>query len=123
MLGELGIYSTEREAKRKMLRFGSSFYSKCLTLNHQRFLTDLSFVFKIVLVSEYKLPWLKEVPSLLDSSGVFNFILGLVHSLAAFKHIIKQKLRRHVWQEWKKRVAENSVFFFFFFFAIIVYLK
>ena len=79
-------------------------------------------MFKIVLVSEYKLPWLKEVPSLLDSSGVFNFILGLVHSLAAFKHIIKQKLRRHVWQEWKKRVAENSVFFVFCFFCFCFFV-
>ena len=66
-------------------------------------------MFKIVLVSEYKLPWLKGVLSLLDSSGVFHFILGLVHSLATFKHIMKQKLRRHVLQERKNRVAENSV--------------
>ena len=66
-------------------------------------------MFKIVLVSEYKLPWLKEVHSLLDSSGVFHFISGLVHSLAIFTLIIKQKLWGHVWQEWKKRVAENSV--------------
>ena len=66
-------------------------------------------MFKIVLVSEYKLPWLKDVHSLLDSSGVFHFILGLVHSLATFKDIIKQKLRGHVWQEWKKRDAGNSV--------------
>ena len=74
-------------------------------------------MFKIVLVNEYKLPWLKEVHSLLDSSGAFDFILGLVHSLATFKYIIKQKLKGHVLQEWKKRVAEIA------FVAIIVYLK
>ena len=48
--------------------------AKCCDLVLDFAVTDSSFVFKIVLVSEYKLPWLKEVHSLLDSSGVFHFI-------------------------------------------------
>ena len=58
---------------------------------------------------EYKLLWLREVHSLLDSLVLVYILSNQVHSIDSFKRIVRQRLRVQFIQEWQNRVAENSV--------------
>ena len=64
---------------------------------------------KLYYASDYKLPWLMKVHSLLDSLGLSYIWSNQIHTIESFKRIVKQRLMDQFIQEWQSRVAENSV--------------
>ena len=64
---------------------------------------------KLYYASDYKLPWLMKVHSLLDSLGLSYIWSNQIHTIESFKRIVKQRLIDQFIQEWQSRVAENSV--------------
>ena len=54
---------------------------------------------KLYYASDYKLPWLMKVHSLLDSLDLSYIWSNQIHTIKSFKRIVK----------WQSRVAENSV--------------
>jgi hypothetical protein len=109
VLGELGRYPIELEAKCRILGF---WYSLCSASNLESpKISNLMFQLcsKLYYACEYKLPWLKKVHSLLDSLGLSYIWSNQVHSTEQFKRIVKQRLRDQFMQEWESTVTENSV--------------
>lgn len=64
---------------------------------------------KLHYVCKYKLPWLMEVHTLLNSSGLSCIWSNQVHFIESFKCIVRQRLRDEFIWEWQSRVAENRV--------------
>ena len=109
VLGEVGRYLIETEAKCRMLRF---WYGLCST-SHSEWpkISNLMFQLcsELYYACDYKLPWLMKVHSLLDSLGLSYIWSNQVHTIECFKRIVKQRLRDQFIQKWQSRVAENSV--------------
>ena len=109
VLGEVGRYPIEIEAKCRMLGF---WYGLCNTSHSESpKISNLMFQLcsKLYYASDYKLPWLMKVHSLLDSLGLSYIWSNQIHTIENFKRIVKQRLMDQFIQEWKSRVAENSV--------------
>ena len=104
-----GKISTELEAKCRMLGFR---YGLC-SASHSESpkISNLMFQLcsKLYYASEYKLPWLMKVHSLLDSLGLSYIWSNQIHTIQSFKRIVKQRLMDQFIQEWQSRVAENSI--------------
>ena len=106
---EVGRYPTEIEAKCRMLGF---WYGLCSTSHSESpKISNLMFQLcsKLYYASDYKLPWLMKVHSLLDSLGLSYIWSNQIHTIESFKRIVKQRLMDQFIQEWQSRVAENSV--------------
>ena len=109
VLGEVGRYPIEIEAKCRMLGF---WYGLCNTSHSESpKISNRKFQLcsKLYYTCKYKLPWLMKVYSLLDSLGLSYIWSNLVHSIESFKRIVKQRLRDQFIQDWQSGVAENSV--------------
>ena len=109
VLGEVGRYPIEIEAKCRMLGF---WYGLCSTSHSESpKISNLMFQLcsKLYYASDYKLPWLMKVHSLLDSLGLSYIWSNQIHTIESFKRIVKQRLMDQFIQEWQSRVAENSV--------------
>ena len=109
VLGEVGRYPIEIEAKCRMLGF---WYGLCNTSHSESpKISNLMFQLcsKLYYASDYKLPWLMKVHSLLDSLGLSYIWSNQIHTIESFKRIVKQRLMDQFIQEWQSRVAENSV--------------
>ena len=109
VLGEVGRYPIEIEAKCRMLGF---WYGLCSTSHSESpKISNLMFQLccKLYYASDYKLPWLMKVHSLLDSLGLSYIWSSQIHTIESFKRIVKQRLMDQFIQEWQSRVAENSV--------------
>ena len=110
VLGEVGRYPIETEAKCKMLGF---WYGLCSTSHSESpKISNLMFQLcsKLYYASDYKCPWPMKVHSLLDSLGLSYIWSNQIHTIESFKHTVKQGLMDQFIQEWQSRVAENSVF-------------
>ena len=109
VLGEMGRYPIEIEAKCWMLGF---WYGLCNTSHSESpKISNLMFQLcsKLHYASDYKLPWLMKVHSLLDSLGLSYIWSNQIHPIESFKRIVKQRLMGQFIQEWQSKVAENSV--------------
>ena len=108
VLGEVGRYPIETEAKCRMLGF---WYGLCNTSHSESHkICDLMFQLcsKSYYACDYELPWLTKVHSLLNSLGLTCIWSNQVHTIESFKRIVKQRLRDQF-------IPERHV--------IIVYLK
>ena len=105
VLGEVGRYPIEIEAKCMMLGF---WYGLCST-SHSESPKISNLMFQLCSKMYYKLPWLMKVHSLLDSLGLSYIWSNQIHTIESFKRIVKQRLMDQFIQEWQSRVAENSV--------------
>ena len=109
VLGEVGRYPIEIEAKCRMLGFwyglSSTSHSESPKISNLVF----QLCSKLYYASDYKLPWLMKVHSFLDSLGLFYIWSNQIHTIESFKRIVKQRLMEQFIQEWQSRVAENSV--------------
>ena len=108
VLGEVGRYPIETEAKCRMLGF---WYGLCNTSHSESpKICDLMFQLcsKSYYACDYKLPWLMKVHSLLNSLGLTCIWSNQVHTIESFKRIVKQRQRDQF-------IPERHV--------IIVYLK
>ena len=109
LLGEVGRYLIEIEAKCSMLGF---WYGLCSTAHSESpKISNLMFqlCLKLYNACDYKLPWLIKVHSLLDSLGLSYIWFNQDNTIESFKRTVKQRLRDQFIQEWQSRVAENSV--------------
>ena len=97
VLGEVGRYPIEIEAKCRMLGFGCGL---CNTSHSESpKISNLMFQLcsKLYYASDYKLPWLMKVHS------------NQIHTIESFYRIVKQRLMDQFIQGWQRGVAENSV--------------
>ena len=109
VLGEVGRYPIETEAKCRLLRF---WYGLCSTSDSESpKISNLIFQLcsKLYYASDFKLPWLMKVQSLLDRVGLSYICSNEIHTIESFKRIVKQRLMDQFIQKWQSRVAENSV--------------
>ena len=110
VLGEVGRYPIEIEAKCRMLRF---WYGLCSTSDSESpKISNLIFQLcsKLFNASDFKLPWLMKVQSLLDSLGLSYICSNEIHTIESFKRIVKQRLMDQFIQEWQSRVADYRLF-------------
>ena len=108
VLGEVGRYPIETEAKCRMLGF---WYGLCSTSHSESpKISNLMFQLcsKLYYASDYKLPWLMKVHSLLDSLGLSYIWSYQIHIIESSKRIVKQRLMDQFIQEWQSRVAEKK---------------
>ena len=107
VLGEVGRYPIEIEAKFRMLGF---WYGLC-NISHSESpkISNLMFQLcsKLYYVCDYKLLWLMKVHSLLDNLGLSYIWSNQVHTIESVKRIVKHRLRDQFIHEWQSRVAEN----------------
>ena len=87
VLGEVGRYPIEIEAKYRMLGF---WYGLCSTSHSESpKISNLMFLYvQLYYACDYKLPWLMKVHSLLDSLGLSHNWSNQIRTIESFKRIV-----------------------------------